>query len=661
ELELGPKAKGRFHLRLGPDPLPADFRERKLEYRLIVNDDERMVRALEVEVKAGPRPKAQPVSFGQMAEKTVETRFLELINEGGIRCKLESVTVQGSAHFGVGALDLPVFLEPGGRLKVPLTCDSGQEGPLPSADSGFLLHFSNAESLFVPAKAHFFRYRLAPKPEKLHWDGSERSEFRHSLVLENQGTIDVEITSLRTEESWIVIPDFSEAVVLKAPSDGNEAGTSSLSLEIRANPSELGQGLHRGRLLIETKGDLPSLEIPVELRLRPIEEYREYVGIDFGTTNSVVAFWDQDDDQVRVVEIGTSLGGSPSPLIPSLLDNTDKQGSYRIGPEAALEEFSRPEWTVRSVKRIMGYDKDWDGPDRPYSPEELASLILRFLVQVAEKKLTERSGIHYQVSQAIVTVPASFFDLQCQAILKACEMAGLEVEEVEAPDRKVDEDLEEEYQESNVLDEPSAAALYLLYHLREEGGLEDELDQLMDRDEGLHLLVFDYGGGTLDISVARLSTLEDGGLELRILATCGNDRLGGDHLDIVLMRDFFADARAKYSAFDESLIRANYQKLQRRREEEGWPEDTWNKVIAARGAWKQAAESLKIELSARDLKEDEETSVSLPASALGQLEGGVFVHAKDDLPLILSRQRLEERLSPSLKDSRPLLEQALTL
>jgi molecular chaperone DnaK len=203
------------------------------------------------------------------------------------------------------------------------------------------------------------------------------------------------------------------------------------------------------------------------------------VGIDLGTTNSEVAV--VENGQARVLP-----GEDGDLILPSCVGLSDT-GKLLVGREALRQYAAAPERTVKSIKRWMGTDHKTQLGDREYLPHEISAMILRSLKQRAETALGE------PVTQAVITVPAYFTDAQRQATKTAGEIAGLEV--------------------LQIINEPTAAAL--AYDVRSE---ETEL-----------VLVYDLGGGTFDVSVVEIT-----GEVTEVLASHGNNRLGGDDFDRAL-------------------------------------------------------------------------------------------------------------------------------
>ena len=240
------------------------------------------------------------------------------------------------------------------------------------------------------------------------------------------------------------------------------------------------------------------------------------IGIDLGTTNSCVAVLEGGDPVV----IPNSEGGRTTPSVVAFKDN-----ERLVGTIAKRQAITNPDRTISSIKREMGssYKVKIDGKD--YTPQEISAMILQKLKADAESYLGEK------VTQAVITVPAYFTDSQRQATKDAGRIAGLEV--------------------LRIINEPTAASLAY--------GLDKETNQ--------KILVYDLGGGTFDVSI-----LEIGDGVFEVLATAGNNRLGGDDFDQRLI-DYIASEFMRSNGID---LRKDKMALQR---------------------LKEAAEKAKIELS----------------------------------------------------------------
>ncbi|MBF0236116.1 MAG: Hsp70 family protein [SAR324 cluster bacterium] len=200
------------------------------------------------------------------------------------------------------------------------------------------------------------------------------------------------------------------------------------------------------------------------------------IGIDLGTTNSVVAVL--EDGKARVL-----ADASGEKLLPSVV-GISAEGNLLVGKEAYNQYVINPDATVMSVKRKMGTDHQFHLNDKTFSPSEISAIILKKLKERAETVLKE------PVDKAVITVPAYFSDAQRQATKQAGEMAGFEV--------------------LRIINEPTAAAL--VYNL--QSSVPEKV------------LVYDLGGGTLDVSIVEIS----GGIT-EVLSSHGNNMLGGDDFD----------------------------------------------------------------------------------------------------------------------------------
>ncbi len=241
------------------------------------------------------------------------------------------------------------------------------------------------------------------------------------------------------------------------------------------------------------------------------------IGIDLGTTNSCVAVMEGGEPVV----IANAEGNRTTPSVVAF----SKANERLVGQVAKRQAITNPDGTVISIKRDMGTDRKVKINNKTYSPQEISAMILQKLKTDAESYLGEK------VEQAVITVPAYFSDSQRQATKDAGKIAGLEV--------------------LRIINEPTAAALAY--------GLDKENDQ--------KILVFDLGGGTFDVSL-----LEIGDGVFEVLATNGNNRLGGDDFDDRVI-NYLADTFKKDQGIDLKVDKMAMQRL------------------------KEAAEKAKIELS----------------------------------------------------------------
>lgn len=290
------------------------------------------------------------------------------------------------------------------------------------------------------------------------------------------------------------------------------------------------------------------------------------IGIDLGTTNSCVAVLEGGEPTI----IPNAEGNRTTPSIVAFAKN----GERLVGETAKRQAITNPERTISSIKREMGTDHHIEIDGRKYSPPEISAMILGKLKADAESYLGEK------VIEAVITVPAYFTDAQRQATKDAGKIAGLEVK--------------------RIVNEPTAASLSY--------GLDKT-------DQHQKILVFDLGGGTFDVSI-----LEIGDGVFEVLATNGNNHLGGDDFDKCVM-DFMADQFKAEHGIDLRTDKMSKQRL------------------------KEAAEKAKKELSSTQT-----TNVNLPfitASAAGPLHLDMDItRAKFDQ---LTSELVNKTLDPTRK------------
>lgn len=222
------------------------------------------------------------------------------------------------------------------------------------------------------------------------------------------------------------------------------------------------------------------------------------IGIDLGTTNSCVSVLEGGEPKV----IPNPEGNRTTPSVVAF-----KNGERQVGEVAKRQAITNPN-TIISIKRHMGTNHKEVIEGKEYSPQEVSAIILQYLKSYAEEYLGEK------VTKAVITVPAYFNDAERQATKDAGQIAGLEVE--------------------RIINEPTAAALAY--------GLDKT-------EEDQTILVFDLGGGTFDVSIMELG---DGVFEVK--STAGDNRLGGDDFDQVII-DYLVEAFKKENGIDLSKIK----------------------------------------------------------------------------------------------------------
>jgi molecular chaperone DnaK len=313
------------------------------------------------------------------------------------------------------------------------------------------------------------------------------------------------------------------------------------------------------------------------------------IGIDLGTTNSVVAVMEGGEPVV----ITNEEGGRTTPSVVAFT----KDGNRLVGQVAKRQAVTNPENTLYSIKRFIGRkfdevggemkqvpfkverggngDVKIDAQDKSYSPPEISAMVLQKLKKAAEDYLGAK------VDKAVITVPAYFNDAQRQATKDAGKIAGLEV--------------------MRIVNEPTAAALAY--------GLDKKKDEI--------IVVFDFGGGTFDVSV-----LEVGEGVVEVKSTNGDTHLGGDDIDEALVK-WIIDEFKKDQGIDLTADKMALQRL------------------------KEAGEKAKIELSSAM-----ETEINLPFITADQ-------SGPKHLVMKLTRSKFEQLIEPLLKRLMPPVEQAI--
>jgi molecular chaperone DnaK len=297
------------------------------------------------------------------------------------------------------------------------------------------------------------------------------------------------------------------------------------------------------------------------------------IGIDLGTSNSAAAAMIGGKPSIIQAAEGTSVGGKAFPSVVAFT----KDGQLIVGEPARRQMISNPEGTVLAAKRKMGTDFKFNVFGKEYTPQQISSFILQKIKRDAEAFLGET------VDRAVVTVPAYFNDNQRQATKDAGEIAGLQV--------------------VRIINEPTAASLAY--------GLDKA-------QKDLKIMVFDFGGGTLDVTI-----MEMGGGVFQVKSTSGDTQLGGTDMDNALV-GYVVDEFKKQSGIDINNDKAAMMRV------------------------REAAEKAKIELS-----NVVTTEINLPFLAYDAASG------PKNLVLSLSRAKLEELVRPIIERCKTSITQAL--
>jgi molecular chaperone DnaK len=297
------------------------------------------------------------------------------------------------------------------------------------------------------------------------------------------------------------------------------------------------------------------------------------IGIDLGTSNSAAAVMMGGKPTIIPAAEGTTVGGKAFPSVVAFT----KDNEILIGEPARRQAVTNPTGTIIAAKRKMGSDFIFKVNGKEYKPQQISAYILQKIKRDAEAFVGEK------IEKAVITVPAYFNDNQRQATKDAGQIAGLEV--------------------VRIINEPTAASLAF--------GLDKA-------KQDMKIMVFDFGGGTLDVTI-----MEMGGGVFEVMSTSGDTQLGGTDMDKVVI-DYIVDTFRKNTSIDLSKDNTAMVRL------------------------REAAEKAKIELSSVA-----ETEINLPFISYDQAAG------PKNLELKLTRAKLEELINPIVERCRPSITKAL--
>src|SRR5574341_587440 len=297
------------------------------------------------------------------------------------------------------------------------------------------------------------------------------------------------------------------------------------------------------------------------------------IGIDLGTSNSAAAVIIGGKTPLIPAAEGTTIGGKAFPSVVAFT----KDGELLVGEPARRQAVTNPTGTIVAAKRKMGTDHIFKVNGKEYKPQQISAFILQKIKRDAEAFIGEK------IEKAVITVPAYFNDNQRQATKDAGQIAGLEV--------------------VRIINEPTAASLAF--------GLDKA-------KQDMKIMVFDFGGGTLDVTI-----MEMGGGVFEVMSTSGDTQLGGTDMDKIII-DYIVDSFKKGSGIDLSKDNVAMTRI------------------------REASEKAKIELSSVM-----ETEINLPFISHDQSSG------PKNLELKLTRSKLEDLINPIIERCRPSMTKAL--
>lgn len=261
---------------------------------------------------------------------------------------------------------------------------------------------------------------------------------------------------------------------------------------------------------IEEKGSLP-------------EEWY-ILGIDLGTTNSVISYWDNTNKKPEPIDISNGFGKIPLPSVVQYREGEGPEGEWVIGEEAYRSMKIYPETTIRSIKRKMGTNEKINIAGKEYLPEEISAMILKELISHCNN-----INPNAEIAACVVSVPYDFDDAAKKATMRACELAGLK-------DKFI-----------CLIEEPKAAAL--AYNFRHN----------LSQDE--KIMVFDFGGGTLDITLFHVVEKDDYRIKLQVISEGGEAYHGGDNIDEAILEKCYKFIEDKTGQTKEGMALENQAEL----------------------------------------------------------------------------------------------------
>jgi len=452
---------------------------------------------------------------------------LRLVNEGGGTLNLSSIQLVDLENDPQTSAIQPDVLEPtvirGGqsavvRIRIPQLDLSPGRSP-----KRLICGFEHHKRVEAAVAINAIRpARLAVQPPELDFGilSTHRSE-RHSLALVNSGGEELVIESMVPSEDWL---HCRVRTPLRIPLGVSHV----VDVQVRGTPERAGENVGEIAIKSNSYGNQEQTIGVVATFVEP-EPYEAYLGIDFGTTASCVAVLDKDD-QAFVISLDSVPPGSRSDprIMPSVLF-FQPDGSVIAGREALHDADIQPANAVTSIKRVLGARQKKTLAGREFDPTQLTSKIIEQLILRTEKALFEL-GEYKTPHRAIVTVPVEVFDNQRRALLEACNIAGLE--------------MHASSKHGVVIDEAHAAALYYLSKKEAQEVAESGPERL---------LIFDFGGGTLDCALIEIEFVEEK-MRLTTLVPFGDPRLGGDDIDWALVGVLADKAKENYPEFDINCL-----------------------------------------------------------------------------------------------------------
>lgn len=257
---------------------------------------------------------------------------------------------------------------------------------------------------------------------------------------------------------------------------------------------------------------------------KQILEDKYILGIDLGTTNSIISYWDTINKKPEPIDISNGFGKIPMPSVVQYRKDDDGNIEWVIGEEAFRSMKIYPETTIRSIKRKMGTNDVIEIDGKKYLPEEICAKILTELIDHC-KSLNPKA----EIAGLVVSVPYDFDDSAKKATMKACDIAGLSEKLI------------------CLIEEPKAAAL--AYNFRHQ------------LNQGEKIMIFDFGGGTLDITLFHVIEKDDDHIKLQVISEVGKAYHGGDNVDEYILNKCYYFIKERVNQDKDDLSPENSVEL----------------------------------------------------------------------------------------------------
>ena len=639
------------------DHIPNGFLEKEYHFEIELDGNTKKIIPITVIAKTGPVPDVtKQINFGQIHKNQKKKSAIFVKNLGATPFILTRVTsTRPNLKFSQLHENKKYQVKTNKSVKIHV-----QWNPVANIDTSdcgkyqimYKVH-NKIRSIDIPVYAKILIRSLTTDLQDnklIIAQALSKRTYTEKILLMNDGNVDIKIISIESEESRVTLENIKSPITLVSKDSTKKKSSFHYEVypvyvTITPKSMNLESDHYSDTIVIYTNTDY-KLTIPVEVNVIKTKVLTSYIGLDFGTTNSVISIYDKSKHVTDLVEIENPLGEKTS-LIPSVLVFEKNSSSCKIGFEAESLANVHPESTVRSIKRIMGYKREHIFNDKRYSPAQIAGIIINKLKEMCENYFITTKNEFYDIKYAIVTVPANFYDLQIRDILEACKIANLETD-VPPPNF-----ITENVIGGIILDEPSAAALYFLNLFHD---IKNDFFYEIEQGHIKYMLIFDYGGGTLDVSVIHLKYNSEYGIGISVLANKGNNTIGGDQIDLIIMNQMLALCQVDYPDFDSSLISDYFNQLNNRKQNEQWSDSLFADILRIRNEWKLQAKYCKKSLSINN-----EVQFKIEKLNIISINEGEIIINESDFQTTITKSNFENWINSVLSECEQVIHKAIDL